>query len=209
MGIHNYYKGMTHFSESFSKVGWRIRKLFYHTMNGNVKFTEEQSSKNNFHGGCYSSWGKNGYYCFNGYPIIEIQWANWDKGLIAAVKGKVSRENPYCYAQKKHKPGVSLEDIGYLVNTSQYIKNSRLAMFRISKYSSVKGVSCLSGERVPVEDYHCHHIIPRCKGGTNDFQNLCVLSELEHRILHGSAPEQLYDLYPRRKKQIKALIEAL
>ena len=86
-------------------------------MNGNVKFTEEQSSKNNFHGGCYSSWGKNGYYCFNGYPIIEIQWANWDKGLIAAVKGKVSRENPYCYAQKKHKPGVSLEDIGYLVNT--------------------------------------------------------------------------------------------
>ena len=209
VGIHNYYKGMTHFSESFSKVGWRIRKLFYHTMNGNVKFTEEQSSKNNFHGGCYSSWGKNGYYCFNGYPIIEIQWANWDKGLIAAVKGKVSRENPYCYAQKKHKPGVSLEDIGYLVNTSQYIKNSRLAMFRISKYSSVKGVSCLSGERVPVEDYHCHHIIPRCKGGTNDFQNLCVLSELEHRILHGSAPEQLYDLYPRRKKQIKALIEAL
>lgn len=209
VGIHNYYKGMTHFSESFSKVGWRIRKLFYHTMNGNVKFTEEQSSKNNFHGGCYSSWGKNGYYCFNGYPIIEIQWANWDKGLIAAVKGKVSRENPYCYAQKKHKPGVSLEDIGYLVNTSQYIKNSRLAMFRISKYSSVKGVSCLSGERVPMEDYHCHHIIPRCKGGTNDFQNLCVLSELEHRILHGSAPEQLYDLYPRRKKQIKALIEAL
>lgn len=84
VGIHNYYKGMTHFSESFSKVGWRIRKLFYHTMNGNVKFTEEQSSKNNFHGGCYSSWGKNGYYCFNGYPIIEIQWANWDKGLIAA-----------------------------------------------------------------------------------------------------------------------------
>lgn len=187
-----------------------IKKLLGLTACGNnVKFTEEQSSKNNFHGGCYSSWGKNGYYCFNGYPIIEIQWANWDKGLIAAVKGKVSRENPYCYAQKKHKPGVSLEDIGYLVNTSQYIKNSRLAMFRISKYSSVKGVSCLSGERVPVEDYHCHHIIPRCKGGTNDFQNLCVLSELEHRILHGSAPEQLYDLYPRRKKQIKALIEAL
>lgn len=209
VGIHNYYKGMTHFSESFKKIGWRIKKLFYHTMNRNVKFTQEQSSKNNFHGGCYSSWGKDGYYCFNGYPVIEIQWANWDKGLIAAVKSKVVRENPYCYAHKKHKPGVSLNDIGYLVNTSRYIKNSRLAMFRISKYSLVKGVSYLSGEHIPVEDYHCHHMIPQCKGGTNDFHNLCVLSEVEHQILHGSNPEQLYTLYPRRKKQIKALIDAL
>lgn len=209
VGIHNYYKGMTHFSESFKQIGWRIKKLFYHTMNRNVKFMQEQSSKNNFHGGCYSTWGKDGYYCFNGYPVIEIQWANWDKGLIAAVKSKVARENPYCYAQKKHKPGVSLSDIGYLVNTSRYIKNSRLAMFRISKYSSVKGVSYLSGEHVPVEKYHCHHIIPRHKGGTNDFQNLCVLSEKEHQILHNSVPEQLYGMYPARKKQIRTLIEAL
>lgn len=209
VGIHNYYKGMTHFCESFSKVGWRIKKLFYHTMHQNVKFTEEQSFKNNFHGGCYGSWGKDGYYCFNGYPIIEIQWANWDSGLIAAVKSRVVRKNPYSYGEKKHKPGVSLDDIGYLVNTSRYIRNSRLAMFRISKYSSVKGVSYLSGQHVPVEEYHCHHIVPRYKGGTNDFHNLCVLSETEHKILHSSTPEQMYELYPNRKKQIKVLIDAL
>ena len=32
IGIHNYYKGMTHFNECFKKIGWRIYKLFYHTM---------------------------------------------------------------------------------------------------------------------------------------------------------------------------------
>lgn len=90
VGIHNYYKGMTHFCESFDKIGWRIKKLFYHTMNKRVKFTKEQSYKNNFQRGGYSSWGKNGYYCFQNYPIIEIHWANWDKGLIASVKGNVS-----------------------------------------------------------------------------------------------------------------------
>ncbi len=82
-------------------------------------------------------------------------------------------------------------------------------MFRISKYSSVKGVSYLSGEFVPVEEYHCHHIKPRYKGGTNDFDNLCVLSEYEHTILHSAAPEQLYVLYPRKKKRIRMLIDAL
>lgn len=153
--------------------------------------------------------GKNGYYCFEGFPIIEIGWASYDKGLIAAVKGTVKRDNPYHYGEKKHRPGVSMEMITYLVNTSKYIKNSRLAMFRISKYSSMKGISYLSGEFVPVDEYHCHHIIPRYKGGSNDFDNLCVLSELEHRILHSSTPEQLYVLFPKKKKRITMLIDAL
>lgn len=209
VGLHNYYKGMNKFCDDFSEIGWRIRKLFYHTMSKRVKFTTEQSYKNNFMQGAYRTWGKDGYYCFDNYPVFEILWANWDSGLIAAPKGKVTRENPYAYGEKKHKPGVSLEEIGYLVETSTYIKNSRLAMFRISKYSSVKGVSYLSGERVPVDEYHCHHIIPRNKGGTNDFNNLCVLSETEHRILHSSSPERLYSMFPKKIRRIKALIDAL
>jgi len=209
VGIHNYYKGMTHFSQCFSKIGWRINKLFYHTMNTRVKFTKEQSYKNNFQWGRYKSWGKNGYYCFENYPVIEIDWANWDSELICHLKSRVARDNPYYYGEKKHKPGVTLEAIGYLVDTSKYIKNSRLAMFRISKYSSVKGISYLSGEFVPVAEYHCHHIKPIEKGGTHDFNNLCVLSETEYNILCGDTSEQLYLIYPHRKKRIKYLIDAL
>ena len=37
--------------------------------------------------------------------------------------------------------------------------------------------SYLSGQFVPVEKYHCHHIKPLSKGGDNNFLNLCVLSE--------------------------------
>jgi group II intron reverse transcriptase/maturase len=209
VGLHNYYKGMNKFCNDFTQIGWRVRKLFYHTMNKRVKFTAEQSFKDNFMKGAYRTWGKKGYYCFDNYPVFEIWWANWDSGLIAAAKGKVTRKNPYAYGEKKHKPGVSLEDIGYLVETSTHIKNSRLAMFRISTYSSVKGVSYLSGGFVPVDEYHCHHIIPREKGGTNDFNNLCVLSETEHRILHSSSPERLYKMFPKKIRRIKALIDAL
>jgi group II intron reverse transcriptase/maturase len=209
VGLHNYYKGMTHFYQSFRRIGWRIQKLFYHTMNKRITFITEQSYKNHFQGGQYSSWGKKGYYCFNQYPVIEINWANWDSKLIAWHKSKVTRENPYHYGEKKHKPGVSLEAIGYLVNTSKHIKNSRLAMFRISKYSSVKGVSYLSGEFVPVTEYHCHHIKPIVRGGTHDFDNLCVLSEMEHKILHSKTPEELYLLHPRKIRRIKFLIDAL
>jgi len=208
VGLHNYYKGMTHFCQGFREIGWRIYLLFYHAMNKRAKFTTEQSYKNSFMGGRYSSWGKKGYYCFNNYPAIEIQWANWDSGLICHKKS-IIRKHPYQYDDKKHKPGVSMEAINYLVNTSKHIRNSRLAMFRISKYSSVKGASYLSGEFVPVDEYHCHHIKPVARGGTHDFENLCVLSKTEHRILHSSNQEQLYSLYPRKHRRIKFLIDAL
>lgn len=209
VGVHNYYKGMSLFCLSFRKIGWRIKELFYHTMSRDVKFIKDQAYKDNFQGGKYRSWGKRGYYCFHQFPVIEIQWASWDKKLIAAGKGKVIRKNPYAYGEKKHNPGVSMKDISYLVNTSKYIKNSRLAMFRISKYSSMKGVSYLSGNFVPVDEYHCHHIKPLSKGGTNDFENLCVLSEMEHTILHSSTPERLYSMFPRKIRRIKALIDSL
>jgi len=82
-------------------------------------------------------------------------------------------------------------------------------MFRISKYSSVKGVSFLSGESVSVEEYHCHHIKPVARGGSHDFDNLCVLSKTEHKILHSKNPEELYGLYPRHPKRIGFLIDSL
>jgi len=209
VGIHNYYRGMTHFNECFSRIGWRVKKLFYHTMNKRAKFTEEQSYKDNFIEGRYKTWGKKGYYCFHKYPIIQIEWANWDSGLIGPKKGKVARKNPYAYGKQKHKPGVSMDDINYLVNTSKYIKNSRYAMFRISKYSSCKGKSYLSGEYVPVWEYHCHHIKPLKKNGTNDFDNLCVLSENEHNILHSATPERLHEIFPKKKKRIEFLLNAI
>ena len=82
-------------------------------------------------------------------------------------------------------------------------------MFRISKYSSAKGISYLSGEFVPVWDYHCHHLIPSANGGTNDFDNLCTLSETEHQILHSATPERLYEMFPKRKKRIDLIIKQL
>lgn len=209
VGLHNYYKGMTNFYQCFTKIGWRIYKRFYHTMHKKVKFIQDETCKNKFMNGAYRSWGKNGYYCFADFPVVEIWWANWDKNLIRGQKGKVTRANPYDYGNQSHKGGVSLEDLKYLAQTSTHIKSSRLALFRVSKYSSVKGVSYMTGERVLVDEYHCHHIKPKQQGGTHDFDNLCVLSATEHRLLHSKDPTVLYELYPKRKARIQKLIESL
>ena len=86
-------------------------------------------------------------------PVLRQRIGNHESAFLFRMLsisleniGTVKRDNPYHYGEKKHRPGVSMEMITYLVNTSKYIKNSRLAMFRISKYSSMKGISYLSGE---------------------------------------------------------------
>lgn len=78
-------------------------------------------------------------------------------------------------------------------------------MFRTSKYSSMRGKSYLTGSLSRCK-YHCHHIKPLSKGGDNNFLNLCVLSEEEHRILHSKDPQRLYQMYPNRTGRVKFLI---
>lgn len=62
--------------------------------------------KNRFLGGRYSSWGKDGYYCFGGLPIIRIEWANWDSSLISANKGVVRRKKPMIMVRKSTSQGL-------------------------------------------------------------------------------------------------------
>jgi RNA-directed DNA polymerase len=212
IGLHNYYKGMNEFNKCFGKLGWRIYKRFYNTMEKRTKFITEQKIKNNFRNGTYKSWGKTGYYMLYDTPIVQIGWANWESKLVSAIKSKICRINPYDYGEKEnHKPGVSLEDIKYLVESAKLSRqSSRFCQFRISKYSSLHGLSHISGEVVPVEDYHCHHIVPSNKGGKDDYNNLCILSKEQHIILHSNNREKLYDIVGKKyHKRVKELISAV
>ena len=57
IGLHNYYKCMNEFNKCFRKLGWRIYKRFYNTMESRTKFITEQKIKNNFRNSTYKSGG--------------------------------------------------------------------------------------------------------------------------------------------------------
>lgn len=50
--------------------------------------------------------------------------------------------------------------------------------------------------------YEKHHIIPKCLGGTNDDNNLVLLTAKEHYICH----KLLIDIYPNNRKLVIALM---
>lgn len=51
--------------------------------------------------------------------------------------------------------------------------------------------------------FECHHIIPKCMGGTDDLSNLVYLTPKEHFICH----RLLYEMYPKNYKLLSALIK--
>lgn len=213
-GLHNYFRGMSKFWVSFGKIHWRIFKLFRHVMSRtaktyNVKEIYDKDMREQLNNWGYQSWGHKGFFHLHGFPILEIGWANWDKSLCGAYHRTIRRENPYDYSSIK-RTGVSEQDISYLVNSSQLMKKGSMKYrdFRVSKYSCCRGVSYITGEKVSVDEYHCHHILPKSKGGTDEWHNLCVLSASEHRFLHSNSYKTLLDQAksPKYRKRIIELI---
>lgn len=213
-GLHNYFKGMTNFYKSFNKIQWRIYKLFRHVMSRTAKTYQANASydkqmRKQLDDWGYKSWGQNKFHHLHGFPVLQLDWANWDNKLCGYLKQKVKRTNPYDYG-KSQQTGVSGQEIQFLVHSSQMMINGSMKYrdFRVSKYSCCKGRSYISGQKVSVGEYHCHHMIPKTKGGTDNWDNLCVLSESEHRLLHSNNYMTLLDdvTSQKFKKRIKELI---
>lgn len=66
-----------------------------------------------------------------------------------------------------------------------YNKSIEYANNRIIKFSQQKGkCAILNIEFNSLNDIHCHHIIPKCFGGTNDLNNLILIYPIIHKLIH-------------------------
>ena len=73
-----------------------------------------------------------------------------------------------------------------------------------------KGKCSITNEFLNHDNFHCHHITPKHRGGTDDFKNLVIVHTWVHRLIHG-IEEQTINKYQKllqlTKQQIKKLNE--
>ena len=70
---------------------------------------------------------------------------------------------------------------------------------RISRYSMQQGKCAVTGEFLTAEIAHCHHIVPKGMGGEDNFDNLVIIHELVHKLVHATQ-SQTIDKYLRLLK---------
>lgn len=88
-------------------------------------------------------------------------------------------------------------------------RSTEYADNRISLFFAQYGKCAVTGNPFQSpEEIHCHHRVPRHKGGTDKYSNLVLITDQVHRLLHATKEETLrfyMDLLKLSKPQLQKL----
>lgn len=62
---------------------------------------------------------------------------------------------------------------------------------RISLYVAQNGKDAITGKPLEIGKMHCHHKLPKSKGGTDEYKNLIFILDDIHIFIHATAKETI------------------
>ena len=186
VGIQNYYRIATNISIDASKLNRAVMAVITNRLDGisrkGRKLTPAEQMR----------YGKSARLRFiANEPIYPIGY----------VKFKIPKS-------KSSKTQVQIvEDIKLsLIRQQLYGRSIEYADNRISLYLAQKGKCAVTGEEFTSKDeIHCHHKLPKSKGGTDDYHNLILVTETVHKLIHATNAEIIQKYLQICKPDMKKL----
>ena len=100
------------------------------------------------------------------------------------------RVNPYTPEGRteihKNLAGLNLAVMNHLMNTPAGQKSVEYNDNRIALYVAQKGKCAVSGIALDANQVDCHHKKPLLLGGDDSYQNLIIVSDAVHVLIHSS-----------------------
>lgn len=204
LGIRNYYEIASHVNVDFAEIHYQTLKTLYNRLKSIANYGTPRSPPP-----LYEKMFKNNFRTFtikgiSLFPLADVQW-----------KKTMTFNNNMCNYTKDGRTlvyekvdGYIIKEINHLLNTPY--ENGRVEYMdnRISKYSGQRGRCAVSQWFLIARETHCHHIIPVSQGGTDKFNNLIIVHEDMHRLIHATRKETLKKLLSKfnlNKKQMTKL----
>ena len=189
LGTQNYYRIATNCTIDFSKIGYYLDWV--------IKVRWKSISTNK------GSPGKVYLEKYKGYDRQRIYVAEKVIFPMSACKTK----NVMCFSNKVNKytpegrilihkqiENVSNFEFMYLTRNPIINRSIEYNDNRISLFSAQSGMCGILGERLEVNDFHCHHIIQVQDGGNDKYQNLVIISPDIHILIHATKSETIHQL---------------
>ncbi len=167
MGIQNYYRIATNISFDAQKLNRLVMTVITNRLDGisrkGRKLTPAERTR----------YGKSAMLRFIAdEPIYPIGYVRHK--IPMNMSGK---------AQMETVDGLKLK----LLRQPLYDKSIEYADNRISLYSAQKGLCAITGEKfMSTDQIHCHHKIPKSQGGTDDYENLILVTATAHKLIHAT-----------------------
>ena len=187
MGMQNYYSKATMVSEDCSKLAYAVNKVLHNRLQtqrgkGLAKTGRKLSKVEQ------KRYGKSKqlrYLDRSGEPIYPIGYTQFKKPMMHSSDKNVYTEE----GRKQIHTCLRINNklLLELMRAPPYGASAEFADNRISLCSAQWGKCAVSGiEFKTTSEIHCHHIIPRSKGGSDKYDNLILVHADVHKLIHAT-----------------------
>ena len=179
-GIHQYYCIATAVSEDFGKLAYGVKKQLHNRLRNDL--TRKGELKKGY---IKEKYGKSSQLRFlHGRPVVPI-------GYVQSRNAQHKRKSVNKYTPEGreliHKNlNIDTKTMLWLMRNPVQGRSIEYADNRISLYAAQHGKCAVTGEIMEAHEIHCHHKKPVAKGGTDEYQNLVLVSIPVHKLIHAS-----------------------
>ncbi len=190
LGIHNYYRFATCVSLDCAKIGYQLMFVFKNRFKKNLKsekfYRMRKRGVPSISKVIKDRYGDSKQLRFiSGKVVIPIGYIKTKNPMFK--KKNINKYTKVGREEIHKKLGV---DITILLKLMENPINNRSVQYadnRISLYAGQNGKCGVTGEFLNYKDIHCHHKIPLCMGGSDEYKNLIIVHKDIHRLIHATA----------------------
>ena len=205
-GVHNYYHYATHISKDMRKIAFGITRTMKNRLRDRL-----QTQGNQIPSYIAKRYGKSKQIRYvSGQALIPIGYVQTKAPLF-----KRREINQYTSEGRKaiHKnlESVNMRILHYLMRKPVQYASVELNMNRLALYCAQHGCCAVTKQPLEVGLIHCHHKIPRKQGGNDRYNNLVLVSETVHILIHSTDSEviarymQLLKLSAKQREKLNSL----
>lgn len=211
MGIQNYYRIATCVSLDCAKLNRAVMTVLTNRLKSQKKsrLVKKGRKLTSVEQKLYGKSKMLRYIAGTNEPVYPI-------GYVQHHNPKPKRWNICCYtpegrAYLHDKLRINVPLMLCLMRQPLYGRSAEYADNRISLFSAQWGKCAVTGRNFVIsEDIHCHHKKPRKQGGTDKFEDLVLVFESVHRLIHATdnkTIEKYLEKLELNKKQLQKVNE--
>ena len=203
IGVHNYYDMATDVSVDFGNIGYKVMKTVKR-LGSRLK----NAPKQKLVGAVIDKYGSSAQLRYiNKLPFAPINYVQTKPPMD--VKCTVQKYTPEGRKEVHKNLGINTVMLQALLRQKTYGKSAEYADNRLSLYCAQYG-KCAVTEQIieSLDDVHCHHKLPQHMGGKDNYQNLIIVRETVHTLIHATTEPTIkhyLSLLNLNKKQLAKL----
>lgn len=181
IGVHNYYCIATHVNRDIQKIAFDVKKSLYNRLKHRLQ--KKGQITNSYIKDKYGTSREVRY--LNGHALVPIAYVQ--HRVPMDKKSRVNKYTPEGRAEiHKDLAGINMATLYHLMNNPAGKESVEYNDNRISLYVGQKGKCAISGIELEPNQVNCHHKKPLSLGGDDSYQNLIIVSDVVHILIHSS-----------------------